>query len=260
MRRRIRSRYVKLGLFFILLGVLVMVISVIALLPALTPSGLGVFVIGILLAYLPLTPTVHSDELGEALLTIMNNLEKLLAAADPEASVTYLHPDDASAPLRIFIPMSSEVFNPQDSGSNPSPIAGMFSAKGLLLDPPGAFLLSVLERESGRDLWGAGLDDLEDVVKTGFVQSLELVSAAHMTFDEHRADFTLQGDTVWKFTERILEKSPVASNKVGCPLCSAAACLLAKSSQRDIRLVKAEHSKGNHIASFELLGGSRAAV
>jgi hypothetical protein len=251
-----RSRYRRLGLLFCAIGLAVFLVSTALAVPALIASGFGAFLIGLLLAYLSFVPSVPSELLGETLRPAMNNLEALLRRFKVNAYATYIHPNSKAASFRVFIPLSEHAAAKPPSLKNTNEIVIVPSdsgVNGLLLEPPGAGLLALIERESGQEIASVELTGLQEVLSVGIIRSLELASSIKLTFEGPEVHLLVEGDALWKFTKELAEKAPIMCERIGCPICSLVACALTKSSRRDVRFRGAKHFDGRHRASFELL-------
>ncbi len=259
MHTQVSGRYRQLGLMFIILGFISLAVSAIFRALAIAGLGLGIFLIGILMAYLPLLPSIPTELVGEALMPGMYNLEGFLRSFELTTTATYLPPKDDAAPPRVFVPLSGgkstlpELERVAPDGFLVTGQQG--SMNGVLIEPPGGGLLAMLERESSQKLSKLPLDDLEDALRSGIVETLELASSVRLSFENSHVHFHLEGDVMWEINERLIRENPIVCERIGCPICSLAACVVAKASHRNVRLIEVKHSKSTHTAILEL-GGS----
>lgn len=258
MRSEASGRYRQLGLVFIILGLVSFGVSALFRTLTIAGLGLGIFLIGILMAYLPLLPSIPTELIGEALMPAMNNLEAFLRSFELTTAATYLPPKDDLAPPSVFIPLSGQgTLSEADRLASTGFLVTSEEnhVNGVLIEPPGAGLLAMLERESSQNFSNLPFADLEDALRSGIVEVLELASSVHLSFENSRGQFQLKGDVLWKVNERLAKETPIVCERIGCPICSLAACVMAKSSHRNVKLIEARHSKNAHNATFEL-GGS----
>ena len=104
-KRTTRDRHRALGSLFIILGLIAFVVSTVLRVPSISGFGLGAFLIGILIIYLPAAaPTFTSDLIGEAFIPTMANLEGLLMGLGLGGSATYMPPNDRGGRLRVSYP------------------------------------------------------------------------------------------------------------------------------------------------------------
>jgi len=251
-----RDRYRALGSLFIILGLIALVVSIVLRTPSISGFGLGAFLIGVLIVYLPAAaPTFTSDLIGEAFIPTMANLEGLLTGLGLSGSATYMPPKDHGGRLMVFLPMAEKQTPPAESEIS-SDIFIMTEGNpgrlGLLLEPPGSGLLAMIEKESQRDFGEVELASFEEALRDGMVESLELFSSVHVSVEGEQFQFVGEGDVLWKFTERLAKQTPNVYQTIGCPLCSFAACALTKSTHRNVEFLKAEHFKGTHTATLEI--------
>jgi hypothetical protein len=254
-----RSRYRRLGLLFSAIGLTVFLMSTARGIPAMAAAGFAAFLIGILLAYLSFAPTVRSELVGSALMPTMNNLETLLKSFGVSADATYIYSNSKTTSFRVLVPLSEDPVPPLARTMNEiATLPGKESrSDGLLLQPPGADLLSLIERESGQEIESVELANLQEALSRGLVRSLELASSVTLTFEGSECRLLVEGDVLGKVTQELVEKTPIVCKRIGCPICSLVACALAKSSHGDVRFRGAEHFDGKHDASYELLGEAK---
>jgi hypothetical protein len=251
-----QDRYRTLGWLFVLFGLIAFVVSTVLRVAPIAGFGLGAFLVGLLMVYLPTAaPTFTSDLIGEAFLPTMTNLEGLLTGLGLGGSATYIPPDDKSGRLKIFVPLTENQSPPtgSEASSDIFIIAeGNPGRLGVVLEPPGSGLLAMVEREGQQDFGEVDLASFEEALRVGLVESLELLSSVHVTIEGRRVQFIGEGDVLWKFTERLAKQTPTVCQKIGCPFCSLAACALTKSAHTNVTFVQAEHFKGTHRSTLEL--------
>jgi hypothetical protein len=248
--------YRRLGLVFVVFGLIAFVLSTLLRVPTLAGVGLGAFLVGLLLIYLPTSsPTLSADLVGEAFMPAMANLESLLAALGLGGSATYMPPDNETGRLRLYVPLTENQSPPQPG--EPSDFFIMSDGNpgrlGIMLEPPGSALLAMVERESQQNFAEVDLTEVEEALRSGMVESLELLSSVHLGSEGERFRFFAEGDVLWKFTEKLAKQTPNVCQKIGCPFCSLAACALAKSSRRNVNFLKAEHFNESHAATLQLM-------
>ena len=253
-----RSRYRSLGFVFLGLGAAAFILGTVFSVPAIATSGFAAFLVGLLLEYLPFMPTVSAELVGGAMMPMMSNLEGLFKKLRVNTYGTYVGPGQGNGltSCRVFIPQSSDAKLPE-SGITDEILIGSYDNSevgGLLLDPPGSNLLSVLERESGQDIGSLKLSDLQEALNIGIVRSLELASSLRLSFEGSKVHLVLEGDALWNLTKELAEKAPIVCERIGCPICSLVACALTKSSHSAVRFLGAEHIDRKHKCSYELIG------
>ena len=189
---------------------------------------------------------------------VMSNLEALFKKLRVSVYGTYVGPGRGNGltSCRVFVPLSKDA-ELQESRITDEILIGSDDDSelgGLLLDPPGSNLLSIIEHESGQDMGFLKVSDLQEALRVGIVKSLELASSLRLSFEGSKVHLLVEGDTLWNFTKELAEKAPIICERVGCPICSLVACALAKSSHSPIRFLGAKHLDGKHRCSYELIG------
>ena len=254
-----RRRY--LGLFLVAFGVFTVLASVIVGIVNLSGLGLASFLIGLLVVYLP-SPSAVAPELMEAsMLSSVSNLERVLRELGPETKAVYLAVHDRLDVPMIFLPLSD---NPTHSLELASLDQDRFllvdsedpHKSGLMLEAPGASLLALMERESGVDFFDIERDDLLDTLRSGMMESLEVAADLKGTISEDPAKLRIKDGPLSGFARSVARSAPTVSSRLGCPICSAAVCAIAKSTKRDIVLEEAQHELGYHSVSLRFEEGA----
>ena len=126
---------------------------------------------------------------------------------------------------------------------------------GIAVVPPGQGLANVIERELGVEFSKCSLQTLSEKLPKILIEDLEMVQDFEMQFVDNMARF--------RFVEPIYSHfcSRLSSNKVcstlGCPICSAMACILAQATGRPVVMKKDEYYPESRTVepTYRIVGG-----
>ena len=107
-------------------------------------------------------------------------------------------------------------------------------SKGILMTSPGAGLLSQLEKEVNIDFAKMKLAELCEVLPRVISENLSLAKAMELTLDENQVQLRLFGSLYKNLYSR--ESGLKSISILGCPLVSAVACALAKTSGKPVMI------------------------
>jgi hypothetical protein len=262
-RVTVSRRPLYLGLFLVTFGVVTVLASLAVGIASLSGLGLASFLIGLLVIYVP-SPNETVPKLTEALmLSSVGNLERVLRELGPETRAAYIAVHDRLDIPKVFLPLSD---NPEPSVALASLDTDRFllvdsadpHRTGLVLEAPGACVLTLMEKESGIDFFDSGRDGLLDALRLGMVESLEIAADVKGTIDETSAKLRIKDGPLSGLASSVSRSAPTVSSRLGCPICSAVVCAIVKSTKRDIVLEQAQHESGYHTLSLKFGGTTDA--
>jgi hypothetical protein len=218
------------GYIMVATGVISLILSVYFSSTTLVFMGLGLTLWGPLLIFIRpqkyvrsvlMDSTAHSSlRMVDRVLTSLGYLEKgiYIPGGNLETVIAFV-------PSGSFwrIPKAMEI---QDQTFIESP-------KGIALIPPGLALANLIEKELGVDLEECSLGALGERLPKLIIEDLEMAHnfEMHVIGDEVRFKFD---ESIYSNFCRNLSNSTRVCAGLGCPICSAMACLLAKSTGRPV--------------------------
>jgi hypothetical protein len=191
-------------------------------------------------------------------LSTLENVERLLRDLGSDSKATYLKIKDRSDQPKVFIPVDDNptsylpeqqdydqllLVNPEDPHRT-----------GLLLDAPGASLLALMEKESGIDFFDKNKESVLDALRTSLVESLEVAADVKGAFDGNLLTLRIREGLI--APSKSTRLVPKTSARLGCPICSAAACGVVKAMKMHVVLEAVAHDGRYHELTLKLLGGS----
>jgi hypothetical protein len=246
-----------LGVAIVGFGILTMLTSIIFGAPSLAGIGLAAFLIGLLTLYLPSQPSVTPEMVEAYALPSLENVERFLRELASDSKATYLALKDRSDQLKVFIPLDD---NPASYPPEQPDYDQLITVNpndphrtGLLLDAPGASLLTLMEKESGLNFFDITRANLQDALRTTLVESLELVADVKCSFSDSQMTLRIREGDV-KIGQMVVKSAPKTAARLGCPTCSAAICATVKAAKRHVVVENASHEGKDHGLTLTFVG------
>lgn len=216
--------------------------SMLLLLAAVTMSSLAV-----LLYFLSPSAFLRAEVADAEAVSNALNVGRVLSGLLIEARGIYT-PASLSGATKVFVPVAEGAADlPKASGS--VFVAPREGARGIMLDPPGYGLLAHA-REIGAAFTDEGLEnELKDIVENG----LELARRAGVTRKGDEVTVTMAGLANAGMCERIRKEDPGVCARIGCPVCSFAACAVAEGTGRRLRIRNVSAEGGTVRVTLELI-------
>lgn len=251
------SRRWVLGAAIVGFGLLTLLASIIFGAPSLAGIGLAAFLIGLLTLYLPSQPSVTPELVDAYALPSMENLERFLRELASDSKATYLTLKDRSDRLKVFIPVDDNPASYPPEQQDQDQLIALSNdphRTGLFLDAPGASLLTLMEKESGLDFFGLGREKLEEALRTGLVESLEVAADVKCSYTNNQMRLRIRDGDV-KIGRTIAHTIPKTTARLGCPTCSAAICAAAKATKKNVVVENVSHEGKYHDLTLTFTGG-----
>jgi uncharacterized membrane protein len=206
--------------------------------------GLGLILWGALLLYVAPAKRIKLDVLNATVSSTFTDIEKVIVDSGLKAKGIYLPPkclEDFESSL-IFIPKKTEqtplkleeLKEERISSKNPN---------GMFLTPPGLALSKLFEKELGTSFTKTDLQYLGEMLPGLLVEDMEIVEK--MGFSTENNTITIEmTNHIFRDVCEETKKHPRLYESIGCPLCSAVACALAKATGKPIVVDKEEQSQG----------------
>ena len=235
----------KIGFILLVIGVLVLATSFVGASTILAFIGLGLTFWGALFLFAKPTKFVRSTLLDSTALSSYTTIDRIIDDLNYKGKPTYIpsYPKGAYLPeylkglkeMVVFIsakdittmPTIEEMARKQFLVKNP---------KGMCIAPPGSGLVSLFEKELRTDFTKIDLDGLYNSLPTVIVNNLELASNFEIDAEKELIHVKIT-DSVYK---DLYSKEHKLKNvhSVGCPLTSAVACALAKTTGKLVTIAK----------------------
>jgi hypothetical protein len=241
--------YLLLGIGLVTLTASVLVTSTI-----LTFIGLGLAFWGMLAFFVQPQKYVTSDLMDATALSSLKTVDKMLVGIGYSEKGVYLPAGEEKAV--VFVPSEPFSMIPQET----SIVEGktfIENPRGMFVVPPGLALASLIEKKLGFTLKNSGVERVLRALPKVLVEDLEIVRDVEVEVKGDRIDFKLVDSIYADFCRQIRDTSRRCG--LGCPMCSALACILAVASGKPVIFEEDELSpdKRTTYSSYELLTRSR---
>ena len=234
---------------------------------ALAFIGLGLTFWGALTLYITTEKYVKEILLNSTLLPTLANMDKILTELGYEGKAVYLPPKYLKDPetSKVYIPKNKntrlptpeEIQQKEDKTFLKNPEAS-------LITPPGISLSKLLEQTLGTSFTKVKLENLQKNLSKLFIEDLEIAENLEIQTKPSIADKKLtdsvsliqsKNDTIQiKITNSIYDgvckearKLTHICGSIGCPICSAIACAIAKASGKPVTIEKTESTEDGKV-------------
>jgi len=196
--------------------------------------GLSLVFWGGLLLYIRPQEYVKKSLLNETVSPLLANLDKILTEAAYKGTAVYLPPKYFKDTKTSKIYMSKEENAKLPTLEEIRRRENQFlieNPEGILLTPPGAELTKMLEEKLGKNFADVTLEYLQQKLPEVF-EKIEIAEYLQIKIENERVSTTITNSV---FNELCKATNPSKMYiRIGCPVCSAIACALAKCSSRPV--------------------------
>jgi hypothetical protein len=250
--RRSPSALIGYGLTGI--GALSLVTSIVSASTVLAFIGLGLTFWGALLLFIRPRYYVRTDVMDSTALSSLKTIDRVITGlgysekgiyipvGNPEKTVVFV----PSQPLKE-IPKPEQIEN-QTFVKNP---------EGITIVPPGMALANLFEKELGVKFTDWSLEEMTKRLPKLLIETLEMAQDCTITRDGDRVSFKFVESVFSEFCAKLKGSTKVCSS-MGCPMCSAMACVLAQVTHRPVKFDEDRFSidRGTVDSSYVLLSAS----
>jgi hypothetical protein len=236
------------------IGALSLVTSVVFTSIVLAFIGLGLTFWGALLLFIRPRYYVRTDVMDSTALSSLKTIDRVITGlgysekgiyipvGNPEKAVVFV----PSRPLEK-IPKPEEIEN-QTFVKNP---------EGITIVPPGMALANLFEKELGVKFTDWSLEEMTKRLPKLLIENLEMVQDCTITKEGDRVNFRFVESVFSEFCAKLKGSTKVCSS-MGCPMCSAMACVLAQVTHRPVKFDEDRFSidRGTVDSSYVLLSAS----
>ena len=249
-KRRIGSAVSgRISVSFLISGLMALIFSIYSESQILALIGLGLTFWGVLFLLLKPAKRVEANLLYSAAVSAYSTTDRIIKDFKYKGKGYYIPP----YPKGVYLPeylkglKDSVVFVSAKKSSKMPPIEeiakGKFIStkpKGVLLMPPGSGLLSQIEEKLNVDFTKMELNDLCAVLPRFIMQDFNLAKEMEMEPNENQVHLKIF-DSLYKNLYNV-QNSLKSVNLLGCPIVSAGACALAKTSGKTVTIQKQQVS------------------
>jgi len=252
------------GMFFFIVGVLLLIVSYVFASATLALIGLSLTFWGVLFFFVKSTKFVKNNVLDASILPSYKSLDRIFADLKYNGKALYIppYPKDAYLPEHLGGMKDQIVFiSDKDSTTTPS-IEEMAqkhflvkNPKGVCIIPPGSGLVNVFEKELGIDLTKIDRESFNDYLSTAIVSNLELATAFKIEQEDELFHVTITNSVYRNLYSK--DQNLKSVQLVGCPLASAISCALAMTTGKCVTIAETKFSLDLKTIElwYQLVGG-----
>lgn len=228
------DRQLSVGIFLITIGGVVGILSYLMAIVPMVALGLGSFLIGIMVLYLPESRRSMAEKLTTDLsLPFLLNIESLLEDLDLDEKGIYIPASGLGASPKVFLPLT------QTQATEHPPLALTRSHRifvtvgknpqdrGILLDPPGNLIVTAIERTLRVDLSKTSLNELGARLNSGF-KALGIAETTSLEHQDNTVSIQMDLTDLVDLETKLRNLTPRLVAQVGTPVTSAVAAAVSK--------------------------------
>jgi hypothetical protein len=239
----------KAGYIFLSFGFIALVSSIIYESALLAFIGLSLTLWGGLFLFVKPARYVKANLLDSSIISSLAAIEKILTELNYQGQGIYL-PRRHQKELReevAFVPMRKEIIIPPDEEIAKGKT--FMNPDGICLTPPGQSLLTLYEKELGKDLSRVNLSYLESNLPKLLVENLEILEDLEINEQNDKVHGKMKGSVYQDLCSHARNLTNICS-RLGCPLCSSIVCTLAKATGKAVVIEKCELSNDEKIVEI----------
>jgi len=234
-------------------GGLSLILSAVLTSTVLAFIGLGLTFWGALLLFIRPRHYVRSDLMDSTALSSLRSIDRVITslgynqkgiympASNPEKTVVFI-PSQPLKEIPKIEQIEKEVF--------------VKDPEGITIIPPGLALANFFEGQLGVKFAEWSLKEMTERLPKLLIENLEMVQDCTITVDNDNVTFKFVESVYSKFCAMLRDSTKVCSS-LGCPMCSAMACVLAQVSHRPVEFDKDKYSTDGATveSSYHILPG-----
>ncbi len=215
--------YLLLGIGFVVLTASVLFASTI-----LTFIGLGLALWGMLAFFVQPQQYVKSDLMNATAQSSLKTIENMMVGMGYREKGVYI--PARKEKVVVFVPLEPYSMLPESSVVEGKTF--LKDPQGMLVVPPGLALANLIEKKLGFTLRNCGVETIVSALPRVLVEELEIVRDVEIEVKDDRIGFKLVDSIYADFCRETRETNRRCG--LGCPMCSALACILAVASGKPV--------------------------
>ena len=218
------------GYTMIATGILSLAFSVYASSTILVFMGLGLTFWGALLLFIRPQKYVRSVLMDSTALSSLRTIDRIMTDLGYLEKGIYI---PRGNPERAVVFVPSEPFGRIPKAKEIEDQTFIKNPKGIAMVPPGLALANLIEKELGVDLRKCSLEALSERLPKLLIEDLEMAQNFEMHVNGDEVRFKFDESIYSDFCHKLSISTRVCAG-LGCPICSAMACVLAISTGRPV--------------------------
>jgi hypothetical protein len=213
--------------------------------------GISLTFWGALLLYIRPSKYVKS-ELLTASFPSLANMDTLIRKSKTQGKAVYLPPKNLKniESSIVLIPRHNPFKLPASQTDENHLLKD--NSEGLYLTPPGISLSQLFERTLGTSFTRADLQFLQDKLPKLFIEQLEIAEGLTIEAENNTITVKLRKNVFSDMCHKTTDLQRIHES-IGCPLCSAIACALAKTTGKPVTIEKEQTSDETTTIQYRIL-------
>jgi hypothetical protein len=250
--RRSSSALIGYGLTGV--GAFSLIVSVVFTSTVLAFIGLGLTFWGALLLFIRPRHYIRTDLMDSTALSSLKTIDRVITGLGYNEKGIYIPVNNPEKAV-VFVPSkplkeipTAEQIEKQTFVKNP---------EGIAIVPPGMALANLFEKELGVKFTDWSLEKMTERLPKLLIEDLEMVQDCTITKEGDRVSFKFVESVFSEFCG-LLKGSTKVCGSLGCPMCSAMACVLAQVTHRPVKFDEDRYTAdgGTVESSYLLLSAS----
>jgi len=252
-KHRHRSSSALIGYGLTGFGALSLILAVVFTSTVLAFIGLGLAFWGALLMFIRPRLYVRSDLMDSTALSSLTSIDRVITSLGYNQKGIYLPAGNPDKTV-VFIP--SQPLKKMPKIEQVENQVFVKDPEGITLVPPGLSLANFFERQLGVKFTDWSLKEMSERLPRLLIEDLEMVQDCTINIDGDNVSFKFVESVYAEFCSKLRDSTKVCSS-LGCPMCSAMACVLAQVSHRPVEFDKDKYSTdGGTVESlYHILAG-----
>jgi hypothetical protein len=232
-------------------GVLSLILSVAFTSTVVAFIGLGLTFWGGLLLFIRPRHYVRSDLMDSTALSSLASIDRVITSLGYNQKGVYI---PVSNPEKAVVFIPSHPLGKIPTMEQVERRTFVKDPEGIAMVPPGLALANLFERELGVKFSEWSLDEMVKRLPKLLIEDLEMVQDCSIKVDGDHVSFRFVESVYSEFCSKLRSTTNVCSS-LGCPMCSAMACILAQVSHRPVEFDKDKYTteRGTVESSYRLL-------
>jgi hypothetical protein len=234
-------------------GGLSLILAVVFTSTVLAFIGLGLTFWGALLLFIRPRHYVRSDLMNSTALSSLTTIDRMIRSLGYTQKGVYI-PVSNSEKTVVFIP--SQPLKKIPKLEQVEKETFLKDPEGIAMVPPGLALADLFERELKAKFTDLSLQEMAERLPKLLIENLEMVQDCTIKIDGDYVNFTFVESVYSEFCSKLRDSTKVCAS-LGCPMCSAMACVLAQVTHRPVEFDKDKYTTdgGTVESSYHILPG-----
>lgn len=239
----------RMGLTLLLLGANALVGSTVFTSPILASIGLGLTFWGALLLFIRPVRYVKSDLLDATIVSSLATIDRIIEDLNYQGDAVYLPPRHLKELEQGILFISAQKGTAVPTIDKLTQEKVFVNPHGMCITPLGQGLVNLFEEKLGTNLFKTDLDFLQTNLPRLLIDDLELLKDIKINIHSNMVQVRMTRSVYSNLCGEVKKLTNICT-RLGCPLCSAIACALARVTGRPVTIEKNEFHPDKTIETW----------